>query len=62
MQHMHSNIPYMFDCWADPVVHLLPPTKELHGLVQSHLELQIFNQYFVSSFRSTLVCNIDILM
>ena len=20
--HMHGNIPYMFDCWADPVVHL----------------------------------------
>ena len=23
MQHMHGTIPYMFDCWADPVVHLL---------------------------------------
>ena len=23
MQHMHDNIPTMFDCWADPVVHLL---------------------------------------
>ena len=23
IQHMHGNIPYMFDCWADPVVHLL---------------------------------------
>ena len=23
MQHMHGNIPYMFDYWADPVVHLL---------------------------------------
>ena len=23
MQYMHGNIPYMFDCWADPVVHLL---------------------------------------
>ena len=24
MLHMHCNIPYyMFDCWADPVVHLL---------------------------------------
>ena len=23
MQHMNGNIPYRFDCWADPVVHLL---------------------------------------
>ena len=23
MQHMHGNIPYMFNCWAYPVVHLL---------------------------------------
>ena len=23
MQHMHGNILYMFDCWADPVVHLI---------------------------------------
>ena len=23
MQYMHANIPYMFDCWTDPVVHLL---------------------------------------
>ena len=22
MEHMYGNIPYMFDCWADPVVHL----------------------------------------
>ena len=20
---MHDNIPYLFDCWADPVIHLL---------------------------------------
>ena len=20
---MHRNIPYMFDCWSDPAVHLL---------------------------------------
>ena len=23
MQHMHGNIPYLFDFWADLVVHLL---------------------------------------
>ena len=23
MLHMYGIIPYMFDCWADPVVHLL---------------------------------------
>ena len=23
MKHMHDSIPYMFDCWADPVVHHL---------------------------------------
>ena len=27
---MHGIIPYMFDYWADPVVHLLL-LKELHG-------------------------------
>ena len=29
---MHFNIPYMFECWADLVVHLLLPTKELYDL------------------------------
>ena len=23
MQLIHGNFPYMFDCWADPVFHLL---------------------------------------
>ena len=23
MQHIHGGIPCMFDCWPDPVVHLL---------------------------------------
>ena len=23
MQHMHDIIPKLFDCWADPVAHLL---------------------------------------
>ena len=23
IQHMHGNIPFMFDCWADSVLHLL---------------------------------------
>ena len=27
MQHTHGNIPYMFGCWADPVVHLLPKSS-----------------------------------
>ena len=34
MQRMCGIIQHMFDCWADPVVHLLIPTKELHG--QAH--------------------------
>ena len=29
MQHMHGNIPHMFDCWADPFS--FPSTKELHA-------------------------------
>ena len=24
MQHLNGNIPYMFDCWADPVAHRFP--------------------------------------
>ena len=30
MQHMHGNIPHMFDCWADPFS--FPSTKELCGV------------------------------
>ena len=30
MQHMHGIITHMFYYGADPVVHLLPTTKELH--------------------------------
>ena len=30
MQHMHGIISYMFDCWADLVVHLLLIAKEVH--------------------------------
>ena len=33
MQHMHGIIPKLFDCWADPVAHLLLLTKELHALM-----------------------------
>ena len=35
MQHMHGNIPYTFDCWADPMFHLLllPSTIVLQGIV-----------------------------
>ena len=28
VQYMHSNIPYMFDCWVDPVVQLLLPKRK----------------------------------
>ena len=30
VQHIHDNITYTFDDWANPVAHLLLP-KELHG-------------------------------
>ena len=30
MQHMHGIIPYMFDCWADLVVHLLLLKSSMH--------------------------------
>ena len=26
---MHGNIPYMLDCWANPVVHLLQLTSSM---------------------------------
>ena len=28
---MHCNIPYMFDCWADPFVHLLVLKSLMHS-------------------------------
>ena len=28
---MDGSFPYMFECWADPVAHLLLGSKELHG-------------------------------
>ena len=31
MQLMYGIISYMFDCCADPFVHLLGSTKDLHG-------------------------------
>ena len=29
MQYMHANIPYMFDCWSDLVVHSLLPKSSI---------------------------------
>ena len=31
LQYLHFNIPYMFDCWADPVFYkLIPENTHLH--------------------------------
>ena len=32
IRHINVNIPFMFDCWAYPVVLLLQPTKRLQSL------------------------------
>ena len=37
MQHMDDIIPYMFDCWAAPVVHLLLLKSSLVDLNKCHL-------------------------
>ena len=34
IQHIHDILPKLFDCWADPVAHPSPSTKELHA--QAH--------------------------
>ena len=33
MQHTHGNLPYMFDCWADPFAHLLPLKSSMDWLL-----------------------------
>ena len=33
MLHMHDIIQYLFDCWADPVAHLLLPKRSMLRLV-----------------------------
>ena len=45
MQHKHGIFPYMFDCWTDPVVHLLllkssmnEPNKAIQNLKWFKLE------------------------
>ena len=35
MQHMHGIIPYMFDCWADLVVHLLLLNSSMDGFLRA---------------------------
>ena len=32
VQHMHGNIQHIFDCWADPVVHLLALKSSMAGM------------------------------
>ena len=32
MQYMRGIIPYMFDCWAHSVAHLLLPKSSVHNL------------------------------
>ena len=44
MQHRYCNIPYMFDYWVNPDVHLLLPIKELHGLLKPMDESFFENQ------------------
>ena len=34
MQHMHGNIPLMFDCWADPIFHMLLLKNSLAWLLR----------------------------
>ena len=57
MQHMHGNIPYMLDCWANPVVHLLQLTssmvEELRGCELEREEAK-FNLTWL--FKIILLC------
>ena len=46
MQHMHGGIiQYTFDCWADPVVHLLflKSSMGYHSITKGHLLYLIQN-------------------
>ena len=31
---MNGNFPYIFDCWANPVVNIILGAKKLHALTQ----------------------------
>ena len=33
MQHIYGNIPYAFNCWADPVVHLLLLKRSIYLII-----------------------------
>ena len=44
MQHIHGIIRCMFDCWTDPVVHLLLLGKELHHLNMSLNRAIVFDK------------------
>ena len=35
MQHMYGLVPYLFDCWADPVVNLLLLKRSTDGPIAS---------------------------
>ena len=53
LQHMYGNIPYMFDCWADSVDHLI--LLETSMLGHSHrytLSLTLFSSALSLSFLS----------
>ena len=68
MQQIHCNIPFMFDCWADLVVHLLlhgptntqglspSPRKETVVRIQLTLFQKIVTSY--SSDQLDLICQI----
>ena len=49
MQHVHGIIPFMFDCWANPVVHLLL-------LKSSMASLSIQWSYWVLARLSASLC------
>ena len=49
MQHMHGIIPHMFDCWTEPVVHLL-----LQKSSMLHYTLSLKYSVCLSLFPSNL--------
>ena len=44
-KHMHGNFPYMFDYWADPVLHLLLLKRSKQSLTFSSLSLSSSSSY-----------------
>ena len=62
MQHMQGIIPYLFDCWADPVVHLLLLKSSvllsmLDG-VGFYLALPLVGKYSRLNFRTGLASRV----